>query len=65
MKTPFFILIFSFSTFLCGQNYDTNWKGHFSFLNIKKVVEAENKFYAASENALFSYDTQTNQLNTS
>lgn len=64
MKTPFFILIFSFSTFLCGQNYDTNWKGHFSFLNIKKVVEAENKFYAASENALFSYDTQTNQLNT-
>ena len=66
MRTHSYILIciFSFSTYLWGQNYDTNWKGYFSFLNIKKVVQAENKFYAASENALFSYDNQNNQLNT-
>tara|TARA_B110000090_G_scaffold204026_1_gene249490 strand:- start:674 stop:2986 length:2313 start_codon:yes stop_codon:yes gene_type:complete len=49
---------------LWGQNYGAFWTGHFSYLNINKVVDADDKFYAASENALFSYDLQTNQLST-
>ena len=66
MKTHFNILFcfLSITSFLWGQNFDANWIGHFSYLNIKKVVNADTKFYAASENALFSYDLQTNQLST-
>ena len=66
MKTPFLILfcLLSFTTSLWGQNYEAFWTGHFSYLNINKVVDADDKFYAASENALFSYDLQTNQLST-
>ena len=47
-----------------GQNFDENWTEHFSYLNIKKVVRADSKFYAASENALFFFDPLTNQLST-
>tara|TARA_B110000208_G_scaffold164087_1_gene201347 strand:+ start:287 stop:2617 length:2331 start_codon:yes stop_codon:yes gene_type:complete len=54
----------SFTASLWGQNYGAFWTGHFSYLNINKVVDADDKFYAASENALFSYDLQTNQLST-
>ena len=66
MKTPFLILfcLLSFTASLWGQNYEAFWTGHFSYLNINKVVDADDKFYAASENALFSYDLQTNQLST-
>ena len=66
MKTHFNILFcfLSITSFLWGQNFDANWIGHFSYLNIKKVVNADTKFYAASENALFSYDLQTNRLST-
>ncbi|MDB4588844.1 ABC transporter substrate-binding protein [Flavobacteriaceae bacterium] len=66
MKTPFLILfcLLSFTTSLWGQNYEAFWTGHFSYLNINNVVDADDKFYAASENALFSYDLQTNQLST-
>jgi streptogramin lyase len=66
VKTHFNILFcfLSITSFLWGQNFDANWIGHFSYLNIKKVVNADTKFYAASENALFSYDLQTNQLST-
>ena len=66
MKTPFLILfcLLSFTASLWGQNYGAFWTGHFSYLNINKVVDADDKFYAASENALFSYDLQTNQLST-
>ena len=66
MKTHFISLFcfLSVTSFLWGQNFDANWIGHFSYLNIKKVVNADTKFYAASENALFSYDLQTNRLST-
>ncbi len=49
---------------LCNfaQDFSALWKGYFSFYNIKDVVQGNNKIYAASENAVFSYDTQTNQI---
>ncbi|MDA9335807.1 ABC transporter substrate-binding protein [Flavobacteriaceae bacterium] len=66
MKTYFYVLILFFvlSTFSWGQNDDTSWIGHFSYLNIKEVVQGDTKFYAASENSIFSYDPSTNQLET-
>ncbi len=66
MKTYFFLIIFllAFAPSSWSQNYDTSWIGHFSYLEIKEVVYGENKFYAASENAIFSYDPLSNELST-
>ena len=44
------------------QDFSEFWEGHFSYYNIKEVVKADNKIYAASENAIFSLDTQTNEI---
>ena len=66
MKTHFLIItfLFAFAPSSWGQNYDTSWVGHFSYLDIKEVVYGDTKFYAASENAIFSYDPLSNQLST-
>ncbi|MCH4551961.1 type IX secretion system anionic LPS delivery protein PorZ [Aestuariibaculum lutulentum] len=47
---------------LFAQDYSASWQGHFSYYNIKEVAQGNDKIYAASENAVFSLDTQTNQL---
>jgi hypothetical protein len=47
-----------------SQDFSEFWEGHFSYLNIIEIVEAGNKVYAAAENAVFSYDPSTNQLET-
>ena len=66
MKTHFFIIAFflAFSPLSWSQDNDSFWVGHFSYLDIKEVVNGGSKFYAASENAIFSYDPLTNELNT-
>jgi len=66
VKTHLFIITFilAFVPSSWSQNYDTSWIGHFSYLDIKEVVYGEAKFYAASENAIFSYDPLTNELST-
>lgn len=46
-----------------AQDFSALWEGHFSYNNIKDVVKGNNKIYAASENAIFSLDLQTNELN--
>ena len=66
MKTHFFIITFflAFSPLSWSQDNDSFWVGHFSYLDIKEAVDGGSKFYAASENAIFSYDPLTNELNT-
>jgi sugar lactone lactonase YvrE len=66
VKTHLLLITFllSFIPSLWSQNYDTSWVGHFSYLDIKEVVLGDSKFYAASENAIFSYDPLTNELST-
>jgi hypothetical protein len=66
VKTHFFIIAFflAFSPLSWSQDNDSFWVGHFSYLDIKEVVDGGSKFYAASENAIFSYDPLTNELNT-
>lgn len=46
-----------------GQN-NQPWKGYFSYNDIKDISQAPTKFFAASENALFSQDLNTNELKT-
>jgi len=46
-----------------AQDFSALWEGHFSYLNIKDVAQGNNKVYAASENAVFTYDIETLELN--
>ncbi|MDT0557802.1 ABC transporter substrate-binding protein [Ichthyenterobacterium sp. W332] len=64
MKKYFVILTLIFFTGvnLFAQNFSNLWDGHFSYFNITDVTRSETKLYAASENAIFSYDIQTNEI---
>lgn len=56
------LIIFLSPFFQFAQDYSALWEGYFSFYNIKDVVKGNNKIYAASENAVFSYDVQTQEI---
>lgn len=64
MKKTFLVLIFAFFNILLlsAQNLSGLWEGHFSYLSIKDVVSSNEKVYAASENAIFSYDIVSKEL---
>ena len=64
LKRLAIIIIFSFPTLNFSQDFTEFWEGHFSYLNIIEIADATSKVYAAAENAVFSYDPSTNQLET-
>lgn len=47
---------------MVAQNFSNLWDGHFSYFNTSDVTRSETKIYAASENAIFSYDVNTNEI---
>ncbi|MBU2940935.1 ABC transporter substrate-binding protein [Lacinutrix sp. C3R15] len=47
-----------------SQDYSAQWQGYFSYSDIKNVSQGNGKIYAASENAIFSYDIETNEIET-
>ncbi|WP_055444280.1 two-component regulator propeller domain-containing protein [Lacinutrix himadriensis] len=57
-------LIFISPIFSFAQDYSAQWQGYFSYYNIKDVSQGNNKIYAAAENAIFSYDIETNEIET-
>ncbi len=62
-KRAVIILTCLFPMLPLAQDFSSLWKGYFSYNNIQEVVQGNNKIFAASGNAVFSYDIQTNQLN--
>ncbi len=64
MKKSFLILLvfFTMLNYNYAQDLASLWEGHFSYLNVVDVVEGNNRVYAASENAVFIYDTETQQI---
>lgn len=61
------ITTFFFFCFLSGsyaQDFSGLWQGYFSYNTINDVVKGANKIYAASENAVFTYDLSTAELAT-
>ena len=56
------LIIFCIPFYQYAQDFSALWEGHFSYNKIKDVVKGNNKIYAASENAIFSVDLQTNEL---
>ncbi len=63
MKNCFFWLLLFFSQIGLSQQ-NQNWKGYFSYNQIKDLSESANKVYAAAENALFIKNTLSSDLQT-
>lgn len=45
-----------------AQDFSNLWQGYFSYNQVNEVVRGNNKIYAASDNAIFSFDNQTKVL---
>ncbi|WP_178990964.1 type IX secretion system anionic LPS delivery protein PorZ [Winogradskyella schleiferi] len=58
------IILFWFSASSFSQDFSSLWQAHYSYNNIVDVVSGENKIYAAAQNAVFEYDTSTNEITT-
>jgi len=61
-KIYYFLLAVSCSISVLGQDFSDEWQGHFSYNNIVDVTQGSSKLYAASENAVFTYDFETQEL---
>ena len=61
-KSVLFCLLIIFQIGFAQTN--PNWKGYFSYNQIKDISESGNKIYAAAENALFSKNLVSNDLQT-
>lgn len=60
----FFIIVLGLSAKCYSQDFSTLWQAHYSYNDIVDVVNGESKIYAAAQNAVFEYDTLTQELNT-
>ena len=63
IKRSIILIFFLFPFLQFAQDFSALWTGYFSYYNIKDVVSGGDKIYAASENAIFSYDSQTKEFN--
>ena len=56
----FTLLLFQISA---AQDFSALWEDHFSYLNIKDIAQGNDKIYAAAENAVFTYDIISEEIN--
>ena len=63
MKKCFFGVIFLFFQICVSQPFQ-NWKGYFSYNQIRDISESNTKIYAAAENALFTKNLASNDIKT-
>ncbi len=67
-KSVFYLFFLLFSCFTVvetnAQDFSSAWTGHFSYLDIKDISQGTTKVFGASENAVFIYDKNTNQIET-
>ena len=63
MKHLVWILLFCTSLSI-GQNFEDQWKGFFSFVSVKDISQGENILYVAAENAIFTYNLTTFEIET-
>ncbi|MCF6128628.1 T9SS type A sorting domain-containing protein [Flavobacterium sp. AS60] len=63
MKKCIFAVLFLFFQIGLSQPFQ-NWKGYFSYNQIKDISESTTKIYAAAENALFTKNLASNDIKT-
>ncbi|WP_211076270.1 two-component regulator propeller domain-containing protein [Aquimarina sp. MMG016] len=49
---------------MCSQDFSNRWTGHYSYFQISDLYVSDSKIYAASENSIFVYDTESNTSKT-
>jgi hypothetical protein len=64
MKYISIVFLFFISSILSAQNFENIWTDYFSYVSIKSISQGDDKIYAASENAVFTYDLSTNEIET-
>lgn len=64
MKHLVTIILFLLSHFIISQNFEDTWAGFFSYVSVKSISQGNDKIYAASENAIFTLDLSTQEINT-
>ena len=63
IKRLFIFLIFSTSLISAQVDYSDSWEDFFSYNNVKDFIKSENILYALSDNAIFTYDFTTQEIN--
>lgn len=64
MKYLSFFFLF-FITFVgIAQNFEDEWKGFFSYVSVKSITQGNDKLFVGAENAVFSFDLTTQEINT-
>ncbi|MEX0997011.1 MAG: T9SS type A sorting domain-containing protein [Flavobacteriaceae bacterium] len=64
MKRLLIILICLSPFFIKAQTFENQWAALFSYSNIVDLAEGNDRLIAASDNAVFTYDLITNEINT-
>jgi hypothetical protein len=64
MKHLFWVIGFWFVGQTHAQNYQETWTGFFSFVSIKDVAQSDDRIYVASENAVYSFDIWSGDIET-
>lgn len=57
-------LLFIIPFLASAQNFEDRWVGHFSYVSIKDISQGNNKIYVGAENAAFTYNLTTKEINT-
>ncbi|WP_139854039.1 type IX secretion system anionic LPS delivery protein PorZ [Aequorivita sinensis] len=47
-----------------AQNYEDQWTGHFSYVSVKDISQGDNTIFVGAENAVFTYNLNTQELKT-
>ena len=63
IKRLFIFIIFSTSLISAQVDYSDSWEDFFSYNNVKDFIKSENILYALSDNAIFTYDFTTQEIN--
>ncbi len=64
MKYVVTTILFFLTFYSNAQNFENSWSGYFSYTSIKDISQGNDRIYAASENAVFTYDLTTNEIET-
>ncbi|WP_347373488.1 two-component regulator propeller domain-containing protein [Aequorivita sp. Q41] len=64
MKQWVIAFLILFPILVSAQNFEDNWTGHFSYISIKDISQGGNKMYVGAENAVYSYNLSTKEVET-
>ena len=58
-KTVLLICLFCCVSIQSQTDYSDNWEDFFSYTNVKDFIKVDDVIYAAADNAVFTYNIQT------